>query len=841
MSVSDNKPSSDTKPDDAQIIKAGADRLRGDFGAFIYEEVADLTDQLFVLAGCFDVTYAKIVTLDSMNFGSNVAYPNNKRPVFASRMLKVKNDYTDTLLKIQKAAGVGVKYTQDYVRIVLPRMIKSSVTAQEKDTALKYMVEHKIDGEDDALQLPKRFESSIEELGNLSKEVKDLCELVGLQLTKQASALTTEIAGIEGEIAKRAAKYDPSILQIIDDSFKAITAGVKDGAGKITPGKNETGTDTNTVDRFFELNRPGGGSTGNVPALPSSGGLVPAGSGGSQPIASSRATETTTNTKNTSSPPSVSGAVASAAPGAVLQIFYAEFQYGMQLVQLYEALQAIAENQRKLDNKRLELKQLLEKEPEVSACANVLEESVKLFSKLGARFQRSLTVFQDVKIDASTLRDLLKDDTISKEGLRRYIDNAQAWNVRLLDTLQVLQKTQRARDPLRETTADRMKLAKEKADTSFSPFANYFIVGIGELQGFFSQGQKKQYHNTTVGQQPARRPNVAVFYDLVQGASLLTGSDKPFVDLGADVSLDVMGIGLPLPYIFTENGGQKQAVSFAQSSSADWLWKFAQTYRDEFAMLALHQSAIGVSWWETLPDLSGAMGSLSVGRFSLRLYAFVLGQAGLLSIYGKSDLDKIFEEQFGSLPDTPTATATKPATKPEDLDEKYVSIPAAATKLLSELGNITNNIEVEIGKLFPNGNPEGTTLATDLTAFAKASLATVWIAMKDAATRLHFNGFKHLYVLNVIQLVLLCPDTKIGEYSFLANGQDASAIVQVLEKTLTDCQEPLYDAATGATLVNSVYEFATHCPNMPVPLMAYCLQLALFDKLIAKSNLDKST
>jgi hypothetical protein len=77
------------------------------------------------------------------------------------------------------------------------------------------------------------------------------------------------------------------------------------------------------------------------------------------------------------------------------------------------------------------------------------------------------------------------------------------------------------------------------------------------------------------------------------------------------------------------------------------LWQFAQTYRSQFEALALHQSAVGASWWETLPDLSGVMNSLSVGRFSLRLYAFVLGQAGLSSIYGKSDLDKIFEEKFG--------------------------------------------------------------------------------------------------------------------------------------------------------------------------------------------------
>jgi hypothetical protein len=74
-----------------QIANAGADRLRGDFGAFIYEEVAELTDQLFVLAGCFDITHQKVVKLDSMNFGSGVAFPNNKRPFFAGRMLKVKN------------------------------------------------------------------------------------------------------------------------------------------------------------------------------------------------------------------------------------------------------------------------------------------------------------------------------------------------------------------------------------------------------------------------------------------------------------------------------------------------------------------------------------------------------------------------------------------------------------------------------------------------------------------------------------------------------------------------------------------------------------------------------
>lgn len=81
----------------------------------------------------------------------------------------------------------------------------------------------------------------------------------------------------------------------------------------------------------------------------------------------------------------------------------------------------------------------------------------------------------------------------------------------------------------------------------------------------------------------------------------------------------------------------------------------------------------------------------------------------------------------------------------------------------------------------------------------------------------------------------------LPQFAVLENNQDAPAIVEALEKTLSDCQEPLYDAATGATLVNSAYEFAARCPEVPVPLMAYCLQLALFDKLIAKSNLDKST
>jgi len=281
-----------------------------------------------------------------------------------------------------------------------------------------------------------------------------------------------------------------------------------------------------------------------------------------------------------------------------------------------------------------------------------------------------------------------------------------------------------------------------------------------------------------------------------------------------------------------------QAAPFAQSSSTDWLWKFAQMYRNQFETLALHQSALGVSWWETLPDLSGTVGSLSAaGRFSFRLFALVLGQAALKSMTGKSDLDKIFEKQFGPLPDTPTATANKPATKPEDLDEKYTSVPAAATKLSSQLAGITSNTEAgmtaEIGKVFPNGNLNGITLATDLTALVKAPPSTVWTTMKNAATRLHFNGFKHLYVLNMIQLVLLCPNTQI----VLQNDKDASAIVEALKKTLTECQEPLYDAATGATQVNSVYEFAARCPNVPVPLMAYCIQLALFDKLIAKSNL----
>ncbi|KAE9395488.1 hypothetical protein BT96DRAFT_144465 [Gymnopus androsaceus JB14] len=350
-----------------------------------------------------------------MNFGEKVAYPDGKRPIFAARMLKVKNDYTDTLLMIQKAAGVGVKYTQDYIRVVLPRMIKSSVTLQEKDTALKYMVDRKLDGEDDALKIPQRFQSSIEELGKLSKEVKSLCDLMGLQLTKQEDALAKEIIETEGEIAKwkaKAAKHDPSILQIVDDSFKALKDGVKEGAGKIKEGKEETVTDTKTVDRHFVLERSGqggGNAGGNAPALPAPG------RGASGPIAEGRATQTETNTKTTSSPPSVSGAVASAAPLAVLQIFYAEFQYGKELIELNEALQGIAENQRKLDNKRLELKQLVEKQPEVAGCANILGESVKLLERLGTRLQRSLTVFKDVKIDAANLRERLQDDSIPED------------------------------------------------------------------------------------------------------------------------------------------------------------------------------------------------------------------------------------------------------------------------------------------------------------------------------------------------------------------------------------------------------------------------------------------
>lgn len=59
------------------------------------------------------------------------------------------------------------------------------------------------------------------------------------------------------------------------------------------------------------------------------------------------------------------------------------------------------------------------------------------------------------------------------------------------------------------------------------------------------------------------------------------------------------------------------------------------------------------------------------------------------------------------------------ATKPEDLDEKYASVPAAATKLSSQLGKITDNTDVEIGKVFPNGNPEGTTLATDVSSLLR--------------------------------------------------------------------------------------------------------------------------
>jgi hypothetical protein len=154
-------------------------------------------------------------------------------------------------------------------------------------------------------------------------------------------------------------------MDIIDDSFQALSAGVKDASGDISSGKPDTPPTTGAQ-----------GASGQ----------------------------------------SVSGAVASAAPTIVLQIFvsfsrrssvsamslltlylkYAEFKYGMELAKLYEALEAIAKYQRQLDNKRLELKQLLEKEPEVSACASVLEESVKLFSKLSGRFRRSLTVFQDV-------------------------------------------------------------------------------------------------------------------------------------------------------------------------------------------------------------------------------------------------------------------------------------------------------------------------------------------------------------------------------------------------------------------------------------------------------------
>ncbi|KAE9395487.1 hypothetical protein BT96DRAFT_144539 [Gymnopus androsaceus JB14] len=191
-----------------------------------------------------------------------------------------------------------------------------------------------------------------------------------------------------------------------------------------------------------------------------------------------------------------------------------------------------------------------------------------------------------------------------------------------------------------------------------------------------------------------------------------------------DVALDVIGLGLPKPYVLIKKEGQLQPASFAQSSSADWLWKFIQTYRNEFEALSFHQSALGASWWETLPDLSGTVASLSAaGRFSFRLFAVVLGQAALKSTIGKSDLDKIFEKYYGPLPDAPTINAAASsggniAAKPEDLDEKYASVPAAAIKLSSQLTGITDNIETmmtaELSKVFPNGNPNGTTLATDV-------------------------------------------------------------------------------------------------------------------------------
>jgi hypothetical protein len=42
----------------------------------------------------------------------------------------------------------------------------------------------------------------------LSKDIKALCELVGLQLTTKAGALTKEIADIEAEIVK----YVPALF-----------------------------------------------------------------------------------------------------------------------------------------------------------------------------------------------------------------------------------------------------------------------------------------------------------------------------------------------------------------------------------------------------------------------------------------------------------------------------------------------------------------------------------------------------------------------------------------------------------------------------------------------------
>jgi hypothetical protein len=111
---------------------------------------------------------------------------------------------------------------------------------------------------------------------------------------------------------------------------------MKHAAGKANPGKDTTVTDANSIERYLSIHRPGeGGAAGGAP-----GGMLPApevgdgagavglpagdagaGGGGSNPIAEGRARETKTNTKRTTEPASISGAVATAAPLAVAAIF----------------------------------------------------------------------------------------------------------------------------------------------------------------------------------------------------------------------------------------------------------------------------------------------------------------------------------------------------------------------------------------------------------------------------------------------------------------------------------------------------------------------------------------
>jgi hypothetical protein len=120
-----------------------------------------------------------------------------------------------------------------------------------------------------------------------------------------------------------------------------------------------------------------------------------------------------------------------------------------------------------------------------------------------------------------------------------------------------------------------------------------------------------------------------------------------------------------------------------------------------------------------------------------------------------------------------------------------------------------------------------TPLFLQFLAFAQAPPSVIWRKFQWAATRLSFNIFQHLYALNILQITLLAPKSKI----VLDSDEVANTIGASLKQVLEEAMEPRHNASTGATRLSSVYELAAVTEGVPVLLMARCIQAVILDKL----------